>query len=1041
VLCPACGAESGEERARFCPACGARLAVPPGPANSRRVVTAVFADLVGSTALGERLDPETLWQVMTRYYSLMRDCLERHGGTVEKFIGDAVMAVFGVPRVHEDDALRAARAAWEMRLALDGLNAELAQSLPAPLRLRIGVNTGEVLSTGALDPGQSMVSGDTVNTAARLEQHAPDGDILLGPDTYRVLAGQVVAEPVEPLTVKGKARPLRAWRLLGLEAPPATPRELTPLVGRRIELARLELAWEQTLATRAPHLFTLFGDAGVGKSRLAGEFVRPAAARGAAVAVARCQPYGDGGTVAVLADVAGQLLGPGPWARTLDRLLNGTPRDQATRALAHALLRGDLDALLPEDFPAAGHLLEAVARERPVVVVLDDLHWAQPTLLDLVDHLMENGGPVRLLVLCVARLELLDLRPQWGGGRLSATAFVVPPLDARDCRALVDAIGEVTLHGDQGAADRVTAMSEGNPLFAEQMAALLADGGSAEELPPTVQALLAARLDRLPAAERDLLGRGAVVGREFTVPALCALNGGDGPPPGPEPYAGPLRALVRRRLIEPTGRQPGLAYRFTHLLVREVVYAGLPKRLRAERHEALADWLERGGGRAPDVVGTHLAEAYHHRRELGTAEPQVRSLGTRAAARLSAAGTASLGRGECSWAADLLERAVRLTDQLTTEGTPADDACETRVRLAEALIAVGDHVRARDLLDRARAEAGDDRIRAHARLQLAHLGTGAGARELARTAADVLPVFTAAGDDLGIARARLHLAHESQRAGRYAEAAASFREALPPARRAGAELEQATALGGLATTLWLGPGAVAQTVEECRHLLPPEGEGRRAARAAVGCPLAVLLAMRRDVAEARELVARSERIVAELGVTAPMGAIHAFAGIVEYLAGSAGVAEERLRAAGELCARAGDADTWTLAGTWLARLWCDRGRLDSALAWFREEPPGGEGGLSLVTLSGREAVRARVLAAVGRHDEAGPPAAEALRLASATDSTSCLAGAWLASARVELARGQRAAAWEAAGTAARLFSAKGHLIGAGWAYRTREEAR
>ncbi|MEE4546728.1 adenylate/guanylate cyclase domain-containing protein [Streptomyces sp. V4-01] len=1046
-----CATRDHPAAAQFCAVCGTRLISSVDVPDSRRVITALFADLVGSTALGERLDPEPLRQVMVRFYTLMRDCLERHGGTVEKFIGDAVMAVFGVPRVHEDDALRAVRAAWDMRQALMGLNAELGDELgiepgtergaglTAPLRLRIGVNTGEVLSAGMPGVGQSLVSGDTVNIAARLEQHAPVGEILLGPDTHRALRGRAVSEPADPLVVKGKSRPLQAWRLLDLVSDPsAVPRAQTPLVGRRIELGRLELAWEQTTATAAPHLFTLLGEAGIGKSRLAAEFTRAAAERGAAVAVARCQPYGDGGTAAVLAEVVRQLLGAGPGTEDAAPPPSAGSHSPAVRALTDRLLSGERDAVSPADFGTVGLLLSAVARQRPVVLVLDDLQWAQPTLLDLVDHLIDTGRGSRLMMVCVSRLDLLDTRPQWGSGKLSATTLAVPPLAPDDCRRLVEAIGEVLLHGDSPAVERVTAVSEGNPLFAEQMAALLADGGGTEDLPPTVQALLAARLDRLSPAERDLLGRGSVVGRQFTVPDLTALGG---PPPasGGAPYAAPLAALLRRRLIEPTEPPDDGTYRFTQLLVREVAYGSLPKRLRAAWHEALADWF-RSGGAAPDIVGTHLAEAYRCLRDLGGAASRRQALAGRAVDRLHEAGAAALARGECSWAVELLRRTAALQDELAAEGSPVADAPQIRVRLAEALITVGDRAAARELLEPAAAGEPDPRVRAHARLHLAQLDAGSKPRELPRTAAEVLAVFTAAGDLLGITRARLCLAQVSQRDGRYAESARSFEKALALGRRAGVELEQATALGGLATALWLGPAPVLQAVEECRRLLPAHDAGRRTVRAAVGCPLAVLHAMRRDFDAARALLAEAEQIVTELGVIAPMAAIHTFAGLVESLAGRTAQAEDRLRQAGELSWLAGDADTWTMAGTWTADLWLQGGRADDAEAWTERTPPGDASGVSPVTRSGFMALRARLLSARGRPEDAEQAAREALHLASRTDSLSCLATAHLAGAGAALAAGRREEALTRAADAERAYRDKGDQVGAGWVRRFREEA-
>ncbi|MFE4605773.1 adenylate/guanylate cyclase domain-containing protein, partial [Kitasatospora indigofera] len=532
--CPSCTGQNAPG-ARFCMACGRPLEAAAQPVRARRTVTVVFADLAGSTALAERLDPEALREVMLRYYTLMRDCLEHHGGTVEKFIGDAVMAVFGVPRVREDDVLRGVRAAWDMQQAMDELNAGLDPALRVRLRLRIGVNTGEVLWSREFGDGHAMVSGDTVNVAARLEQYAPDGGILLGAVSHRVAAPGITAEPVEPLTVKGKSRPLAVWRLTGVQPDPqATARPGSArLIGRREELHQLELARERSVTQRGCHLFTLLGDPGVGKSRLVAEFLAGLREGGGAVAVSRCHPYGGAGTLQTLAELLRQAMGAppggpaggagpaGPAAEraALRALLEGQEGGPAAVALLGSVLDGT-GAATEDTFWATGLLLQALGELRPVTLVFDDLQWAQPTLLDLIDHLADWTAGAPLLLLCLARLDLLDVRPGWGGAKLSATSLVLGPLSPADCEELVESCAEVTAHSEAGTVRRVAAAAEGNPLFAEQLVAVLADGGTADELPPTVQALLEARLDRLPRAEREVLEHASVIGREFTVPGL-----------------------------------------------------------------------------------------------------------------------------------------------------------------------------------------------------------------------------------------------------------------------------------------------------------------------------------------------------------------------------------------------------------------------------------------------------------------------------------------------------------------------------------------
>ncbi|MFC8452917.1 adenylate/guanylate cyclase domain-containing protein [Kitasatospora sp. NPDC057223] len=1057
--CPSCSGQNAPG-ARFCMRCGRPLEGADLAVRARRTVTVVFADLAGSTALAERLDPEALREVMLRYYGLMRECLERHGGTVEKFIGDAVMAVFGVPRVHEDDVLRGVRAAWDMQQAMDGLNAGLDPALRARLRLRIGVNTGEVLYSREFGDGHALVSGDTVNVAARLEQHAPEGGILLGTVTHRVAAPYVTALSVEPIAVKGKAQPLAVWRLAGVEPDPlAAPRPGSArLIGRREELQQLDLAWERSVAQRSCHLFTLLGDPGVGKSRLAAEFSAALRRRGAAVAVTGCQPYGGGGTLRTLAEVVRQALAAtarppaGEDERaSLQRLLASQEGGGAAADLLAAVLAGTGSAT-EDTFWATGLLLETLSAVRPVAIVLDDLQWAQPPLLDLVDHLAHWTAGAPLLLLCLARPELLDARPGWGGAKLSATSLVLGPLSPADCEELVECCAEVTAHAAPDTARRVAAAAEGNPLFAEQLVAVLADGGAPDDLPPTVQALLEARLDRLPQAERRAMEHAAVIGREFTVPGLRALGlAQEGAPVAPL-----LQSLVRRRLVEPTGRRAGGAgFRFVHLLVREVCYAGLPKRRRAEMHEGYAGWLAGEDPVGHELVGRHLAEAHRHRRELGSADEGLARLGANAAEHLLAAGEQALARGECRWAAELLSQAVELSAPSGDPTEPPGKASEppgevpgpaaaqrraARLRLAEALIATGDGARACELLRQVAVDGDGPGARgeaAHARLLLAYLAVPAtGLGPLVRTAGRLLPGFAADGDDLGQARARLYLAHGRQASGRYVEAAGQFEAALAHGLafrgRSGAALEQATALGGLAVTLWLGPEPVPVAVERCRGLLAAHAAGRRAVRAALCCPLAVLLAMRGDFAEARALVTEAQRIAEELGVAAPQAAIQVFGGLVETLAGAAGEAERRLRLACELALRVGDADTLATASGALAVLLLDQGRAAEAAA-PAAAAQGAGGAHSPLQLAEYRAVRSRLLAAAGRPAEAAGLAADAVRLAGACDSPVGRATALLNLARVLLADGRTDDARAAAGRAGAAFSGKGHLVGARWA--------
>ena len=435
--CPQCG-EENPEGFKFCGSCGALLAEASAPREVRKTVTVVFSDVTGSTALGERLDPESLRRVMGRYFDEMQAVVERHGGTVEKFIGDAVMAVFGIPVLHEDDAVRAVRAAAEMRERLAGLNEELERDWGVTIAVRTGVNTGEVVAGDASSGGQRFATGDAVNVAKRLEEAAPPNEILLGETTHRLVRDAVKVEAVEPLELKGKGERVSAYRLLSIEpgAEGRARRLDSPMVGREREQALLERAYERAAGERGCHLFTVLGAAGVGKSRLLAEFLK-GLGDNATVVGGRCLPYGEGITFWPLLEVLRKLYGDELVSAIETRLAGDENAELIASRVGAAVGLAESAGATEETFWAVRKLLEAQAHEQPLVLVFDDLQWGQPTFLDLVEHIADWSRDAPILLICLARPEFLDDRPGWGGGKFNATSVLLEPLSDEDSAELV----------------------------------------------------------------------------------------------------------------------------------------------------------------------------------------------------------------------------------------------------------------------------------------------------------------------------------------------------------------------------------------------------------------------------------------------------------------------------------------------------------------------------------------------------------------------------------------------------------------------------
>ena len=560
---------------------------PPSPAQVRKTVTIVFADLAGSTALGERLDPEALRDLQTRYFAVMRRALERHGGTVEKYIGDAVMAVFGIPVLHEQDALRAVRAAVEMRDAMAELNRELEHDLGVGLELRVGINTGEVAGAdGMTDHG--FVSGDAVNTAARLQAEAPPGGIVIGAQTRRLVESGVRLRPHGPVSVKGKRRPVRVWQVERLVDTRGRFMHglAVPLVGRRAELRMLATRFRRAVDRDRCVLATAVGPAGIGKSRLLREFAAGIEDE-ATVMVGRCLPYGEGITYWPLIEIVNDLAGVTGVPEIEGLLADDSQAQVVASHIAAAAGRSGASATEADVQWAVRRLFEALARRRPLVVVFDDIHWAEPAMLDLIEHVAANSA-APILIVCLARGDLLERRPGWASAGGRGSIIRLEPLSHTDSARLLGRLA--TRRRAKVRREEVMYAAEGNPLFLEQLVAMRADDPGVRT-PPTIQALLAARIDALPVRERRVIEAASIEGRGFhrgAVRALCDEK---------RSVDAALAALVDRELIRPDRSEHSgeTGYRFTHILVRDAAYDLLPKRRRADLHVALRRLAPRAG--------------------------------------------------------------------------------------------------------------------------------------------------------------------------------------------------------------------------------------------------------------------------------------------------------------------------------------------------------------------------------------------------------------------------------------------------------------
>ena len=1015
----------------------------------RKTVTVLFSDLIDSTPLGEHLEAETYRKVISRYFIEVSRVLEHHGGTVEKFIGDAVMAAFGIPVVHEDDALRAVRAATELRGSLAKLNEQLRADYGIELATRMGINTGEVVA-GDPTEGHAFASGEAVAIAQRLEAAASPGEILIGEATHRLVRDAVLVEPLAPLPVKGRTKPVEAWRLLAVVtgAPAFARRFDSPLVGRERELALLRQAFRRAVDERTCHLFTVLGAAGVGKSRLVNELLSTLGEDGRYL-IGRCVPYGEGITFWPLRDVIRQAASITPTLpsddarrRLTDLMATASDADVVVDHLAAVTGLAESDPSSEEIFWAARKLFETLARERPIIAAFDDLQWAEPTFLDLLDHLADWTRNAPVLIVCLTRPELLDERTTWGGGKPNATSILLEPLKDDHVDRLIGNLlgGEV----DEDVRRSLRKAGEGNPLFVEELLAMLIEAGhlgqrdggwhalddvAGASTPPTIQALLAARLDQLPPQERVVLERAAVVGRLFSREALAAVMESN-------ELDAELERLIQKDLVRPDQANGSSeeAYRFRHILIRDAAYQGISKAARAALHERLADWLERARrGRLreyEEILGYHLEQAHRYRAELASADAHSRALANRAAELLTSAGRRAFARGDAPASVRLLTRAnILLADDQGARAELAPD-------MGAALMEVGDLMQADGVLSRAEATAaagGDKRLELQVRLQRCWLQLRAepkvGAARVQEIAEQAIDAFERLHDDAGLARAWSLLAGVHWFASRWGARAEALERALVHARRAGDRREESLILGGLPLSLSWGVTPIPEAVERCRELLAQAGDNRTI-EAKILVVLAELEAGLGNFGEARNLYGQSKSILEELGLQLLLGVQTFAAGTIELFAGNPAAAEAELRWGLDTLNRIGAQVASATVAALLGAAVYAQSRYDEAddLTALGEATAPKEDVASQILWRG---TRAKVLARKGKLEDAERLAGHAVALAADTDALTVHGDALMSLAEVLRLVGKEREAFPIAEEARVLYEAKGNVVLAG----------
>ncbi len=909
-------------------------------------------------------------RILVRFFEVARGVIEAHGGTIEKFIGDAVMAIFGVPVLHEDDALRAVRAAHELHQAIGLLNDELSQSHGVTLELRTGVNTGEVV-TGT---HERLATGDAVNVAARLQQLAAPGEVLLGEQAVRLVRGSVEVTEVGPTELKGRSRPVAVYRLVAVAetAPDAARRNDAPLVGRTHELHILSEAFARVVREQSCGLFTLLGAAGVGKSRLVEEFVD---SMDATVVRGRCLSYGEGITYWPVVQVVKALVS------SEDNVTALLSEDRAVGAGIAALF-GEAEAATSssEIAWAVRKVLERAAAPRPLVVVFDDLHWGEPTLFDLIEHVTDLSRSARIFLLCVARPELMERRAGWGGGKLNATALLLEPLDEVETDTLIDELAGSGVHLSKELRDKVRHVAGGNPLFVEEMLTLVSDAKTSDvDVPPSVHALLAARLDQLESKERRVLERGAVEGQSFHLGAIRALS-----PTEPE-VPSCVVSLVRKDLIRPerSTLAGDDAFRFRHLLIRDAAYDGLAKSVRAELHVRFAHWLTQVAPHLvelDEIVGYHLEQAVKYRAELGPPDDATNDIGAAASEHLRSAALRALDRGDMPSGINLLERSsgLRAHDlDVTLELTLAqaywyagrmDDAQAHAAAAADRAKEVGDAV-------------GELEVRLCAVSYLMFVDPHVASQEISLVIQEAHKAFDDTDNDVALAYLWWAVSWNEHHHCRFGAGSQAATKAMHYADAAGLRFFARGCRDIAAAEGVWGPTPIGEGLSWLAEMQ----DASPFYEPFVDCLRAVLLAAMGSLDEARSLLETSQSASVERGDLTLASECTWARTIVETAAGNYDEAERVARQVCEELERFGDRGRLSTVDCDLAQCLYRLGRYEESATWARK---GLEIGANddIATQLGATQVLAKIAARRGEGDEAFTLGRRAVSLAEATES-------------------------------------------------------